>query len=424
MAGMLEALLNNGKRLTEHLALAGLGLFAFGALQYPALANVGLALTALAALVGWRESARRFTHEPLVGLLVLFAVMVGAGLLLAWPSGHRAEDLDGAERLLKLWLFLPLAYWLNGREKRILAYLALAMLGFCVARVAKMEWLATPALVTGERIRLGISSINHFALYSATVLIGLACFTPRVLRALALLRPRVRDLGLAAWAALILLSLYWTMAAQSRGIWLSTVATALVLTTLLGLSHGRRAMLVGLAGATLTGAILALAVGNLLTERFGAEMATVGAALTGKWAALPYDSTGTRLHMISFGLERWREAPWLGHGPGGLTTILQESGGELSIYKHLHNVFIDNLARLGMLGTILLQGLFVAVFYAAWRAYRTGRIPTDISLFVIGGLSLAFFANLTDLRLFGWDWRNFWLLLASVAYTVPLRVRG
>lgn len=420
---MLESHARGSKRLAGHLGLAGLTLFAFGTLQYPALSNIGLALALAAMLLDWRAAARWLGKEPLVGLFALFAVTIAGGLAFAWPADHRPEDLDAAARLLKLWLFLPLAYWLDGRETRILPYLAVAALGFYLARLASMDWFTPPAVVTGERIRLGISSINHFALYAATALIGLGCFTPRALRVLGRLTPHRRRLGMAIWAALILLALYWAIAAQSRGVWLGTVMTALVLAMLLGWRRGKRAVLIGIGSTALIGAVLALAVGGLLAQRLGVEMATIDQAVTGNWDQLPYDATGTRLHMINFGLERWAEAPWLGHGPGGLTTILQQSGGELSVYKHLHNVFIDSLARLGILGTVLLQGLFVAVLFAAWRAYRAGRVAIDVSFFVLGGLLLAFFANLTDLRLFGWDWRNYWLLLASVAYAVPIRWR-
>lgn len=418
---MLETRVGAGKRWAVHLGLAGLGLFAFGALQFPAVANLGLGLALLGLLLDGRASARWLAREPLVGLLLLFALALAAGLALAWPVAHRAEDLDAAGRLLKLWLFLPLAYWLGGRERRILAFLGVAAAGFLLGRLAALDWLAPPALVTGERIRLGISSINHFALYAATASIGLACFTPRVLRALAALAPAARRVGIALWAAALALTLYWTIAAQSRGVWLGAVATAAVLVVLLGWVRGRRALVVGLASAAVIAAVLGLAAGALVAQRLEVELATVGQALSGRWGELPYDSTGTRLHMIGFGLERWREAPWLGHGPGGLTTVLQQTGGELAVYKHLHNVFVDGLARLGIVGTVLLQGLFVGVLVAAWRAFRAGALAVDVALFALGGLLLAFLANLTDLRLFGWDWRNYWLLLASVGYAVPMR---
>src|SRR5690606_9164371 len=137
------------------------------------------------------------------------------GLGLAWNPEHRAADVDAMRKFLHLWWFVPLAFWIGASERRALACLALAGAAFVAGCVFAD---ATPS---GDgRLRLGFSSINHFAQYAAGLLLGIACLAPRAWR-------HVAHRGVAARAALVLiggaaaaLALYWVLASGSRGVWL------------------------------------------------------------------------------------------------------------------------------------------------------------------------------------------------------------
>lgn len=389
-------------------------LFACGALQFPALANLALGLMLLALLR--LPAAAGLWRAPPVLLLALFMACCGAGLLLAWPEARRAADLDGLRRFVELWWFVPLALWVGASDRRAVGCLLVAALVFVLGRLVATDW-GSPPVPGGERVRLGFSSINHFAQYAAALLLGLLCFAPRVWRR-AVRGGGVVGVAVAAvWLAGVLLAAYWVLVSGSRGVWAALLLTLFVLAWVVGARAGGRALLGALVALGLVLALLYAALAGVIGERLQADAASREAVLTGRLADVDDDALGLRARMLAVGWVAWREAPWLGHGPGAVTELLAREGGALGAagFRHLHNVFADTFARLGVLGAGVLQALFLWVPWAAWRAWRGGTMRFDLWLALSSMLLLALLCNLTDLRLFGWDWRNFWVLIAGLA---------
>lgn len=406
--------------IARRIGVAALYLYGFSAFLAPALANVALGLMLLAALLEPARTARAAAGSGSLALLLALLALFGVGLAFEWPPEYRALDLTAGSRFVELWFFWLIARWIGGDDRRIARLLAFTFAGFMLGRIAAIDWTTPPALVTGERIRLGFSSINHFGEYSGALLIGLLCFRERLWRTPAPWRRWAR----VGWIASTLTAGYWTIAAQSRTVWV-VVMLLVGLLALRGVLVRRRARIALLAGGALValGAV-GLTTDNVVANRILSEESTYRQVLHGDWANLPYDSTGTRVHMIQFGLEHWRAHPWFGNGPGATPRLLADAAAEpLRIFKHVHNLPVEFLIRLGVIGAAIMAALFATVVAGGWRGWRTGLLRPDVAMFVLAVLALDALSNLTDFRILAWDGRNFWLLFAGLGYSAALRPR-
>ena len=426
---MIEALADSND-LARRMGVTGVYLFGVGAFLSFAASNVAFGLLILAVILDRHRSWPVLRCDPAFWLFIGFSLYLAFALTWVWPPEGRAADIEGSERLLKLWYFLPLAYWLGGDLSRINRFLLCIAIGFLLGRIAAIDWNTPPALISGERLRLGFSSINHFGLYAGTLFLGTMVYARTVWHTTAERLLRIAWLLRVSWAVIALTALYWVLASQSRGAIASLLIT-LVFASILMVSFRRRLpklFLIALVGVAvllvvLIGEELATYRGSLESDRGSLDSAMLNAILSGDWSNIPYSSIGVRLHMLRVGLEWWLERPWFGYGPGAVESMFQGAVQELQVYTHLHNTLVDNLVRLGGAGTLLLQSLYLYVAYALWRIYRAGGVPLSLGVFALGALLMAFLFGQTDYRMDGWDWRHYWVMIGSISYTLPLACR-
>lgn len=402
----------------DRAAVAAIGLFGIGALQFPALASLSLSLLLLAMLLQRRYRLIGLWRVPAIWLLFAFVVVLLLGFGLAWNPADLAGNVDAAKRFLRLWWFIPLAWWIGASDRRAVGALALAAGVFIIGRLAETDWTTPMALLSDERIRLGFSSINHFAQYAATLFIGLLCFAPRFWGWTSRFSGVRRILAGAAWLIPMAMALYWTLASQSRGVWLALMMTLALMLILAARRFGRRILMYGSVMFIIGALTITVVAGDRLATRLKENPPLDYQAIMVDGARLQSDdSIGQRLRMWRLGMDWWMQAPWFGHGPGSVEALMAAEPGPIGAlgYRHLHNLFADTFVRLGALGGLILLGLFAWVFWAAWMGYRRGVMRFDLWIFAASALCLSFLCNLNDLRLFGWDWRNYWILLAAIA---------
>jgi O-antigen ligase len=406
-------------KLARRVGTTGLYLFGCAAFPSSAASNVAFVLLVAAILLDHRRARSMLSKDPSALLLGLFAAYLIWALLWAWPAEARPSDLDGAGRLVKLWLFLPVAYWLEGDMARVQRFLLCVLAGFIARCIIATDWSAPPALLTGERLRCGISSVNHFGEYAATILLGLLVYVRTVWRSSQSLGAPPAWAARIGWTLMILVALYWVIASQSRGAILALPIAFLFATFVAAMRPGRRSGSAPL-GVIVVAALLLLPVAWVVAQRSGDDAAMLAAIMSGQWSAIPYTPMGIRLHMLALGWTWWLEQPIFGQGAGAIEQLLGSAARELHAFKHLHNTLIDNLVRLGLVGTLILQALFVYVFVALWQEVRSGCLPFAFIAFAVGALALAFLFGQTDYRMGAWDWRHYWAIIGGVAYTAPL----
>lgn len=411
----------------DRIAVIGLYLFALGAFAAPAAANVGLALTALAALGRSRAALAILCRHPVwPALLVLVAYLSLHGAGFALTRGLLAGDVEVLQDLAKFALLLPVGLAVAGQLGRARRALLLAGTGLLLCMALNTRWAELAQALTDGVTRLGFGlPMIAFGLYAATALLGLLLLTPPFIEGLP--APRQRRAALVAMTAAAALLGMGLLLCRSRGAWL---ALALVMPVCAGLLL-RRGRLPRPAFATLS----VLLVGGLLlggesvARRLGddsaayqalADMAPAG-DVGPTLGALPQDSVGLRLRLFGLGFERWRERPLTGHGPNAGDGVIAAAGDPvLQSMAHLHNTYLELLVRFGVLGLAAFAALVGALAVGLRREVRSGAVPAELGLFLAGALALTLIWSAFDFRLLTQDFRFYAVLLGGIALGLGL----
>ena len=222
---------------------------------------------------------------------------------------------------------------------------------------------------------------------------------------------------------LIIALLMLLMLSLSRGVWLSLALCLVWLGWLHYRAYGFTQYLrsLGLISALLTLGVVVMGW-DLMAARFSQENHILPKVLDEQWDEVGFGSVGIRLNMWSFGLEHWLQRPWFGWGPGALPALLQNEAIEpLRVYDDLHNILLEFLVRLGLVGTVVLGLTFAVVMGKLSRARRTGEhLPEDLYLLLYGALLLHLLCGISNFRMFNSDWNLYWYLFAGSAYSFAL----
>ena len=174
--------------------------------------------------------------------------------------------------------------------------------------------------------------------------------------------------------------------ALSRSGW-QRIVLSCVSTVLLVLTFSRTAMLAALIGVLLLILMRETPWIKALSRRSRIALgSSVGFIAVG--SAILYDRTlDGRVSAYSDYLAIWREHPWLGAGKSGIRDYVA-SGFVNDFHAHAHNIWIDTLARYGIVGTIFLTiALVSSVVLAASKVSRTAWPLALVVTFLIMGLA-------------------------------------
>jgi O-antigen ligase len=415
---------------SERIGVVGLVLFALFAYLGVGIANIGLALMLVAALLQWRQFGRALKPAPLPQLSAGVLALVGLSTVLAVVSRptEAGDQWAGFGDVIQLWLFLLPAWWIAGREARTVLILTLAVVGFALGAIKALEPGDLEALLTFQRPHFRWS-INAFGQYSAAGFMGIVLLLPRLWRRSAGERwvwwARAAGLAMAAWM------LAGTVLSLSRGVWLAflVVGCGLVvagwrLRRPQVATHTGRWIALGLGLALLA----VLVPGNPVATRLIqiVEPFAQFVAADGDLGAVDDISFRERFGIVTLGVESWRQSPWVGLGPAGPERIIRANrdrfvGGQS--YTDFHAMALDLLVAFGVLGTLALLALFVAVLRWTWLGYRGGCLPLDLYLLLTGLTVFNVLCQMTDTRLFSVHGRFFWILIAGAACSCWLNGR-
>jgi O-antigen ligase len=272
--------------------------------------------------------------------------------------------------------------------------------GFLAQIIRKGEWAnffeVAPLYWSGLK-RAGFGSpVNRFALWSAIVLLVCTLLHRRLWEGPG---GRVqRWIRSIFWGFMCTVSAMGVVFAQSRAAWL---ASAIVFPPILfnrfckTRRHKLRAMV--LLAVAATGLAVLTNLPAIFSKRVLADTevykAVAGGTIDRAPDAVP-DNIGAvyeRFLLYQFFLEKWRERPALGYGPGGSEILLNRATGQyaqLSRYDHVHNIVLDIMLRFGFIGCVIYAGGFFIVVRQLIRGKRQGAVELDYYYIAAGGLWL------------------------------------
>jgi O-antigen ligase len=414
--------------LSDYLHYTGVyAVYAFALFAWLSTAGASIALVVFVLAFLLSPSAWNvYRRDPMFWIFVAFALFVYASLQGAVAEFPETLDIERKEagNWLKLFAFLPFAWWVRGDLKRINLVLILATAGWLIGALEHIDW--GRVLHFDASIRTGFKHGAIFSgLISATALFGLLSFAQRLWQ------------GPYPWVSrpLLIVALYLAafmlISCQSRGTWL---AAGLVIPPALawywfGNLRGQKVNWAKASMPTvlILGSLAGILATNLdvIEHRLEKERVTATKLLHGRVKGVPRTSLFYRFEVQKFGLQKWLERPILGWGPGSTQYLITHSKNPRLITKkrtgrlwmrHFHNTYLDILVRLGLAGAGLLSAGGVVLCSALAGATRQG-IPMDYRLFLGGSLVLLAIWCLFDFRALHPDWRAYWVILAGIVYS-------
>ena len=370
----------------HQIGVFGLGLFALTSVWKTAPGHIGIALCLPAvALALWQR--RRLPWDAASALTALVALWLCARYALQSWGGLAEPGLLTPKEVFIDWLFVPVFALLallpcEDPVRRLRRLWMLAMLGFTLGVISFLWQRGLSVLWSGERLGFHLSRALGVGLYAgafAVALIG----TARLWWSVAgTLRWPARITGIA----LIALNLEVLLTTQNRSTYLALaiVAAGAVAITVWRTLHnrnarpGQRRLALGLIGALLAGLLLA---GNLdaVQQRIEAERTTIETVLTDGLDAAPAASVTVRLRLWRYVLQRFPDAPWIGHGFGDVKDIIDRDVRPVAAlnegerYDQVHNSYLQTLWGQGLIGTALWLALSLVLIRDAVRAARSDR---------------------------------------------------
>lgn len=352
--------------------------------------------------------------EPLLYILIAW-VLFQVGVY-QWSAGTfpelREDHIREARVITYVFMFVVVAWWLGGNNKRIAAVISLCAFGYLIGATFQENGLIDEIKkffdenqvdflhkeANQDRFNLGYRNAQHTAVYSSFVFLSLLILQNRII---SIAPKRFRLIARIFVYTGIFYSALAIIATQTRATWLGLIITAIVsgtaflaykflrkkkLTLEASENRSRTRTIAGIA-IVLAGVFVTASMFDahtLLKKRLSAEKEVITKILEGNPEDVQISSVGIRIKMWHMALGWIEERPLSGWGPQSRKVLLKQSDlptWVTNLIRHLHNSYIELLVAYGLVGLGLFAGLFVYVWVKAWQAWKYGYIPNDIMLF-------------------------------------------
>ena len=359
--------------------------FAFFAFSMADIAHTCAALMLIIVVISKRFSLRIAKKDHLHWLLLLSILIP----VLTWlwslfsVSEFQADYPKKFEYFPKLFIFILIAYFLRHSTIFILLFGGAFIAGLIVSPLVSGYGYerVVDHIINGQRVTLGtINIISVSASFAIALIFSLAVLLPRVY---ALKRYKVLAISLLAILVSILTVIIITT--ETRGVFVGLAACIVV--AAIHLIWRTKSIIYSVIPllVIVISAGLYLSTNDKLVSRFEKSIAAVDVLLTSGLSAVPETSSGLRIHMWAAGLSAFIDSPVLGHGGHAAKEIVR-SASHISErnkgFQHLHNSYVDLLARFGVVGLLWYLTLLYFVKRSAARAYRSGIMSRDLYYFI------------------------------------------
>lgn len=392
-------------------------LFALLAWVSPSVASILLYIMAAAMLADIRNFWNTARYDP---MFWLFPVVIGFIVFSAIYAYHllpetKSQQWDAVWRYGHLFLYVPMAYWLKTDVDRVLVVLSVALVGLTAGILMSIDWTLWQDFLRGNRIPINRWGHITIGFYAETALLGLLVIGPRLLNV-----GHYYYLIIARIAIWLLLLAFFTQSViftQSRTVWLSIL---IVYLPVIGMQLWylfksqklkiARRWLVTAAVPLMTASIFILINSyESISNRLGQEHDDFNKVMALETEGYTEWGFGVRVLLNLYGLQKWKERPIIGWGPG--------TDFKKYAHAHLHNSYLEVLVRFGIVGAVFFTVVIVFVLRGLAWARARDKLPTDLWLFLAGAFALTALFCITDYRFERMDFRFYWIHLAGISYT-------
>ena len=353
-----------------------------------------MVLTFLISAWGQRHQLK---SDLVFRLLILAAVipwlLFGINALIDFET---ASKYLSAKDLLKLFLFLPLAWWTGGTLAGARRMLVIAFLGLMTAVALDPNLMhSLIRLSSGARVDFNIHNAQHGALFFGLVLIFCLCrFSLRKHN------EPVPNWGYALLFLAGLTGLLGLVGTQTRAAFAGLVACGFVV-LVQGVRHrhhfgqNRISTAKGFLVLAVVAGLLTWSAKDILYDRIVQDKATIQILLTGDLEDIPYGSAGIRIHSWAESLKWIAKRPVTGWGRKARTDVIKLADHFpehiRTSFGHLHNGYLEILLGFGAVGLI-----FLGIFWGVLLSRIKLAASDDLYAFALYGSVFILVLNLFE----------------------------
>lgn len=311
---------------------------------------------------------------------------------------------DATEHIIKASLLFLTGYWFYRHAKKISQFLTVYTVGFIIRSLIDFPWSRFQAAASGHYlVNLGFDHIEcgELAGLAALIFIFVTANQPWWRKT----RWSTVWMGMS-WLAAIW-SFFILILSRSRSAWVATVVTTIFILasytihTIRKKAISKRTILVSLVlGVSLSSVTLLYAL-NIRNR-----IAPVATSLhhfqhEGLAGVNKNSSSGMRINLYVYGLEKWKEKPFFGWGNSTSETLINRGGINQNVSPgNRSNSFLDTpiqlLVELGLVGVALFAAVIVVMTRGLVRAASRGTVERRVAYMLLGILLYKLVFNLFD----------------------------
>jgi O-antigen ligase len=388
------------------IGIASIAVYAFCRTGFDEVASVASTIGGLTGLWGLFKYGKEVDSHILFRFvwIAIILQLISWGLS-QYTTPEWAEDYPKIDKITRWFVFIPMAWWIAQYKNAIWLIWGCAALGILVSPWVTGEGI--PEIIrglNGERVFFGLRQAQHTSLFFGVILIGLLCFTRKIINI-----KKWLTIPLLLTIAYCLLIIYIN---SSRQAWLALLLTAFFMASYFTIKRFNRAtgkkklvtLSLFLGGMLCLSAVIAN--NNTIVDRVMEEKEALEAIATLDFDDVPYSSFGIRLHSWVAASEFIKEKPIFGWGSNGKTLVMKKTewlpDWVQNGFGHLHNTYIQILVNFGLVGLAFYLFIWMYMTNSLFKEIHKGTIKKDIGYFFMSFLCFWSIMNCFE------AYQNFW----------------
>lgn len=340
-------------------------------------------------------------------LLLLASILIP---LISWYFAHASypeltDDYPRLDKLARIFLFIPIAWWLKDSSKKVFVFWGLAALVIIFAPwFSGGGWQEIVSGFHGTRIVFGLRNGQHASLFFGLVFIGLICFSYRIFK-------------WHKWTILLLLPLIFfcvfaIMSSLVRASWLGLIVTSIVAFIYFltldkkEIIFNKKFFLIVILLSLIVSSVIYKSMGQTLKKRATSEPNVISQLVSGNIKDIPYTSIGIRIHMWEASIEKIKVRPITGWGSKGQFIAIHNTDWMPKFVKenfgHIHNIYIALLTNYGFVGLIFYFVWIGWLIIRVMKAVSAGYLTKDIGFFTLTAITFWSIMGIFESYLFFW----------------------
>ncbi|WP_045211933.1 O-antigen ligase family protein [Desulfonatronovibrio magnus] len=429
---------HNNNMAAKYIGVLGLVLFAIGLSLGKSLQLIGIA----AMLTGIIMDSSRFFKivrlSKLMWMVICFLVFIWLRTfygILAETDIEAHRLIDGARKYSYLAIVPIFAYWIKGDEKIVTFFFLITIIS-SVAYLMLFSGLDFLNFTQGRGVDLNLPTlIIAYAMFLSLMLLWIFLFALKIPATLA-----QNYFNRLIFASLLGFSFFTIAIAlitlEARASSAALLLCIIIFAPCLVFSHLKKAGIIKTGKSatvfficcTMFFLLFSLSSFSMvkshlsnnekafvhLKQRINDDYLAIKHIINrGDIQETPITSLGERIYMWAIAWELIKEKPFFGHGRGVVIKIPDAAGpaGTKRVTPHFHNTIVEALVAWGIVGSMLLFGLFIGILIQAHRVWRKDAMSLEMYLYIIGGALIIVASGMTHslgVRQTTWTYTALW----------------